>query len=277
LFALRAGFHASSGRVCRIGDGARAVERWRPLCTRGAATPGTPQHFRKLRTIMAVQQHLGFFDRREAGALLATKLDRFRGRADVVVLALSRGGAPVAYEIAKALNAPLDVMLTSTLPVPGHPEIVIGAIAGAGAQVLDDRVLGMCRSDPALVATILRDGAEELARRERTCRGGRAVVPIQGQCALLVADGITTGPTMRAAAIGARRLKPARLFIAAPVGSRAACAGLHDLVDDVICPYRPERFSTAADWFAQSQVPSDTDVCRMLERHARRESHRLSA
>jgi putative phosphoribosyl transferase len=226
---------------------------------------------------MAVQQHLGFFDRREAGALLATKLNRLRGGADVVVLAVSRGGAPVACEIAKALNAPLDVMLVRKLPAPGHPEIVMGAIAGAGVQVLDERVLGMCRPDPVVVAALVSDEAEELARRERAYRGGRAGVPIQGRVALLVDDGIATGTTMRAAAISARRLKPARVFVAAPVGSRAACDALRDLADEVICPYTPQLFTSAADWFAKFQEPSDKDIRRMLEQHAARESQRLSA
>ena len=226
---------------------------------------------------MAVQQHLGFFDRKEAGALLATKLYRFRGAANVVVLAVSHGGAPVAFEIAKALHAPLDVMLARRLPTPGHPEIVMGAMAGGGVQVLDDRVLGMCRPDPALVSALVGHEADELARRERACRGGRAVLPIQGRIALLVDDGIATGTTMRAAAIGARRLKPARLFVAAPVGSRAACSDLHDVADEVFCPYQPEVFSSVAEWFAQFEEPSDDDVCRLLEEHAARENHRLSA
>ena len=226
---------------------------------------------------MAEQQHLGFFDRREAGALLATKLFRFRGAANVVVLAVSRGGAPVAYEIARALNAPLDVMLASKLPAPGHPEIVMGAIAGAGVQVLDDRVVGMCRPDPVVVTALISDEAEHLSCHERACRGGRAVVPIQGRVALLVDDGIVTGTTMRAAAVGARRLKPARLFVVAPVGSRAACTGLHDVADDVICPYQPEHFASAAEWFSQFAEPSDEDVRRLIEKRAARESHRLSA
>ncbi|HET7219230.1 MAG TPA: phosphoribosyltransferase family protein [Vicinamibacterales bacterium] len=226
---------------------------------------------------MAAPQHLGFFDRREAGALLATKLCRLRGAADVVVLAVSRGAMPVAYEIAKALNAPLDLMLARKLPAPGHPEIVMGAIAGAGVHVLDERVLGMCRPDPVVVTALISDEAEELARRERACRAGRAVVPIQGRVALLVDDGLVTGTTMRAAAIAARRLKPARLFIAVPVGARAACERLRDLADEVICPYMPQPFSSAADWFAEFQEPSDKDVRRILEQHAMRESHRLSA
>lgn len=227
--------------------------------------------------MMVVQQHVGFFDRREAGALLATKLDRFRGAANVVVLAASRGGAPVAYEIARALNAPLDVMLAMKLPAPGHPEIVMGAIAGAGVQVLDDRVTGMCRPDPIVVTELVRDEAEELARRERACRGGRAVVPIQGRFALLVDDGIISGTTLRAAALAARRLKPARLFIIAPVGSRAACSSLRDIADDVICPYQPELVSSAAEWFSRFEEPSDEDVRRLIEKQAAREAHRLTA
>lgn len=226
---------------------------------------------------MALQEHLGFFDRREAGALLATKLYRFHGGANVVVLAVSRGGAPVAYEIARALNAPLDVMLASQLPAPGHPEIVMGAIAGGGVQILDDRVVGMCRPDPVVVTALIGDEAEELARHERACRGGRAVVPIQGRFVLLVDDGIITGTTMRAAAMGVRRLKPARLFVIAPVGSRAVCCGLHDVADDVICPYQPEHLSSAAEWFSRFEEPSDDDVRRLLEKQATREGHRLSA
>jgi len=226
---------------------------------------------------MGVQQHLGFFDRREAGALLATKLSQLRGSTNVVVLAVAPGGVPVAHQIARALDAPLDVLVVRKLLAPGHPEIAMGAVAAGGVQVLDERVVGMCRPTPGALTALVCDESEDAARRERVYRGGRAPVPIQGRIALLVDDGAADCITMRAAATAARRSKPAYLVVTVPIGSRTACEELREIADEVICPYTPQLFSSVLPWFAQFPEPSDTDVRRILEQHATRERHQLSA
>jgi putative phosphoribosyl transferase len=208
-----------------------------------------------------------YADRAEAGDALAGELAHYRDRDDVVVLALPRGGVPVAARIATALNAPLDVLLVRKLGVPWHPELAMGAIAGAGETVeivRNEDVLG--RADPSDEAfeRVLRQESDELRRRERTYRRGRAGVAINGRVVILVDDGLATGATMRAAATAVRRQDPARLVIAVPIGSPRTCRTLAGLVDELVCPWAPERFVAVGQGYRDFGQVDDATVTRLL-------------
>src|SRR5216683_1964591 len=159
-----------------------------------------------------------FRDRREAGRQLAQHLAAYANRPDVLVLALPRGGVPVAYEVARALHAPLDVFLVRKLGLPGHEEYAMGAIASGGVRVLNPEVVDELHLPDELINTVTRRELQELERRERTYRGDRPFPDVRGKTVILVDDGLATGSTMLAAAEALRRLGPARLIIAGPAG-----------------------------------------------------------
>ena len=159
-----------------------------------------------------------FRDRREAGRLLAQKLAAYANRPDVVVLALPRGGVPVAYEVARALGAPLDVFVVRKLGVPGHEELAMGAVATGGARVLYDQIVGDLNIPEYVIDKVEADERQELARRERAYRGGRPPLQVSGRTAILVDDGLATGATMRAAVKALRQLQPERIIMAVPDG-----------------------------------------------------------
>ena len=215
------------------------------------------------------QSHfLGFVDRREAGGLLATRLQRFAGRSEVVVLALPRGGVPVAYEVARALNAPLDVLVVRKLGLPGNPELAMGAIAAGGVRVLNPDVVTWLRPSPEEIEAAASAEQEELLRRERAYRGDRPAIPIAGRIAILVDDGLATGSTMRAAVLGARRLEPARVVVAVPVGAIRACEAVREVADEVVCPYMPDAFAAVGRWYLDFSQTTDEEVRRMLAAQA---------
>jgi len=190
----------------------------------------------------------------------------YEGRSDLVVLALPRGGVPVAYEVARALEAPLDVFVVRKLGMPGHPEFAMGAIAGGGISVLDQDVIAANEiSERALAAVVQREQAE-LARREKIYRASRPSVPVAGQVVIVVDDGLATGSTMRAAVLALRRQKPAGIVVAVPVGSRQACAALSEVADQVICALTPEPFSAVGLWYADFSETTDNEVRSLLER-----------
>jgi putative phosphoribosyl transferase len=202
-------------------------------------------------------------NRRAAGRELATKLARYAGRDDVVVLALPRGGVPVAFEVARALDAPLDVLLVRKLGVPGHEELAMGAIAAGGVTVLNEELihdLGVTQRE--ISATILRE-QEELDRRERSYRSGPPQ-RIRGRTVLLVDDGLATGSTMRAAAIALRRLGAARIVVAAPVGARETCTALRDCADEVVCTHAPAPFVGVGEWYDDFAQVGDDEVRALL-------------
>jgi putative phosphoribosyl transferase len=206
-----------------------------------------------------------FADRRNAGAVLASHLRMYQGRSDLVVLALPRGGVPVAYEVARALEAPLDVFVVRKLGVPGHPEFAMGAIAGGGISVFDQDVIAAnAISERALAAVVQREQVE-LARREKTYRASRPSVPVAGQVVIVVDDGLATGSTMRAAVLALRRQRPAGIVVAVPVGSRQACAALTEVADQVICALTPEPFSAVGLWYADFSETTDDEVRSLLE------------
>jgi predicted phosphoribosyltransferase len=208
-----------------------------------------------------------YADRAEAGDALAAELARYGGRDDVVVLALPRGGVPVAARIAAALNAPLDVLLVRKLGVPWHPELAMGAIAGTGERVevvRNEDVLGRGKPSDEEFARVLRQESDELRRRERAYRGDREPVPIAGRVVILVDDGLATGATMRAAATAVRRQHPARLVVAVPIGSPRTCRALAALVDEVVCPWAPERFVAVGQGYGDFRQVDDATVTRLL-------------
>jgi putative phosphoribosyl transferase len=209
-----------------------------------------------------------FRNRAEAGRALARALSRYAGRDDVVVLALPRGGVPVAYEVAKELGSPLDVFLVRKLGVPGHEELAMGAIASGGVLVLDERVLRWLGiSEDQIQKTLARE-LEELRRREAAYRHGRSLTDLKGKTVILVDDGLATGASMQAAARAVRRHEPARIVIAVPVASRATCDQFRDEVDEVVCAVTPEPFYAVGNWYEDFSQTTDDEVRELLERAA---------
>jgi len=207
-----------------------------------------------------------FSDRHEAGRQLASQLGDYQGREDVVVLGLPRGGVPVAYEVASALNAPLDVFLVRKLGVPGHPELAMGAIASAGVRVLNDVVIGWYGLTESEIDRVAAGEQEELARREREYRREQTPLDLRGRTVLLVDDGLATGSTMKAAVKAVRTLEPARIVVAVPVGATDTCRELRELADEVVCAHTPEPFSAVGLWYRDFSQTTDDEVRELLEK-----------
>jgi len=208
---------------------------------------------------------LPFADRAEAGSLLAAELAKLKLPANVIVLALPRGGLPVGLEVAKKLQAPLDVVIVRKLGVPWQPELAMGAIASGSVQTLDQdliRALGISREE---VDAVIDKERAEVERREKLYRKGRPALDLRGKTVLLVDDGLATGSTMLVAARYVRSLKPARMLIAVPVGSVQACERLKMEADDCICLATPEPFVAVGQWYADFPQVTDSEVQRFLE------------
>src|SRR6266545_2250388 len=183
-----------------------------------------------------------FRNRVEAGRVLARHLDRYANRDDVLVLGLPRGGVPVAYEVATALHAPLDVFIVRKLGVPGHEELAMGAIASGGIRVLNRDLFEHVHIPQRLVDAAVRREQAEIERRESEYRGGRPFPDLEGRTVILVDDGLATGSTMRAGAQALREKHPARVVVAVPVASRSACEEIGSEVDEIVCAETPEPF-----------------------------------
>lgn len=219
---------------------------------------------------MVDQAHqVRFRDRAEAGRAVARALSHYAGRDDVIVLALPRGGVPVASEAAKALGAPLDVFLVRKLGVPGHEELAMGAIASGGVLVLDEGVLRWLGISEEQVQRALARELDELRRRETAYRDGRPLPDLKGKTVILVDDGLATGATMQAAARAVRRHEPVRIVIAVPVASRAMCDELRDEVDEVVCAMTPAPFYAVGNWYEDFSQTSDEEVRELLARTRR--------
>jgi len=211
-----------------------------------------------------------FANRREAGVELASQLRQYAGRTDVVVLALPRGGVPVAYEVAEALDAPLDIFLVRKLGLPGHPELAMGAIASGGVRVLNEDVVRWYSVPERAIEAVAREEQAELERREREYRRGRPLIDLRGKTVILVDDGLATGSTMKAAVGAVRQHGPARVVVAVPVGAPAACEEFSDITDETVCARAPEPFSAVGQWYYDFSQTTDEEVRQLLEDHAAR-------
>ncbi|GAA2914896.1 hypothetical protein GCM10010517_81220 [Streptosporangium fragile] len=205
-----------------------------------------------------------FRDRRDAGRVLAGMLEHYRGRPGVIVLGLPRGGVPVAYEIAAALGAPLDVFLVRKLGVPGHEELAMGAVAGGGVVTLNDDIIHGLTVSPEVIERVIRRERQELRRRDRLYRGSRPAPEPDGRTVILVDDGLATGASMRAAVQALRRLHPARIVVAVPTAPRSACRELAPLVDEVVCAATPSPFFAVGYSYRDFDQTSDDEVRDLL-------------
>ncbi len=213
-----------------------------------------------------------FRDRTDAGRQLAARLPHYAGRDDVIVLALPRGGVPVGYEVAEALGAPLDVFLVRKLGTPGHEELAMGAIASGGVRVLNDQVVRMLRPAEEVIARVEAAERRELERREREYRGGQPPLDVRGKTVILVDDGLATGSTMRAAVAAVRKLGPARVVVAVPVGAAETCEEFEGEADEAVCAREPDPFYAVGAWYDDFSQTTDEEVRDLL---ARRETARV--
>ena len=212
-----------------------------------------------------------FRDRRHAGRQLARALAAYAGRPDVVILAVPRGGVPVASEVARALDAPLDVLLVRKLGVPGYEELAFGALATGGVRVLNEELVQHLGISPQVIAAVTVAERKELQRRRRAYRGHRRGPPVRGRIVILIDDGVATGASLHAALVVLRRARPARIVVAVPVAAPEACAALRAEVDEVICARTPDLFHAVGHWYADFAPPSDADVRGLLGGSARPE------
>jgi len=205
-----------------------------------------------------------FRDRAKAGQALAAKLERYSGISNVVVLAIPRGGAPVAYEVARSLGAVMDVFLVRKLGVPWQEELAFGAIASGGTKVIDGALVRDLGLSHAEIQAITAREQTELERRERAYRDGRPGVDVRARIAILIDDGLATGSSMLAAVRALRVLAPARVVVAVPVAPQNTCSRLRSEADEVICAYTPEPFGAVGAWYEDFTQTTDEEVRWLL-------------
>lgn len=205
-----------------------------------------------------------FVDRCDAGRQLASKLMEFADDARAVVLALPRGGVPVAYEVAVALHAPLDVFVVRKLGVPGHRELAMGAIASGGVRVLNSEVIDALRIQPAAVESVAARELDELERQQRTYRGNQPLPELAGRIVILVDDGLATGSTMRAAIAAVRQSHPARIVVAVPVAALETARRIGREADTVVFLYAPQNFYAVSMWYQDFSQTTDEEVRQLL-------------
>lgn len=208
--------------------------------------------------------HPLFRDRTDAGRVLAAELTRYAGRSDVLVVALPRGGVPVAYEVARALAVPLDVFLVRKLGLPGHEEFAMGAIATGGVQLINEEVIRAYGVSAAQIDSVVAAEQRELERRERTYRDGRPLRRLAGRTVILIDDGLATGFSMRAAVTALRAQSPAAIVVAVPVAAAETCDELRLLVDEVVCAETPEPFYAVGIWYEDFAQTTDEQVHELL-------------
>jgi putative phosphoribosyl transferase len=203
-------------------------------------------------------------DRRHAGLELARRLGHLRGSDDLVVLALPRGGVPVAYEVARALDAPVDVFVVRKLGLPGHPEYAMGAIASGGVRVLNADAVRLYGIPNAVINRIAHEEQTELERRERAYRDGRPPIDLRDRVVVLIDDGLATGSTMKAAVQAVRAHAPATVIVAVPVGSPDACREFAAIADEIVCARAPDHFAAVGQWYDDFRQTTDEEVRALL-------------
>lgn len=206
-----------------------------------------------------------FRDRQDAGIQLAAELSAYRNDPAVFVLGLPRGGMPVAYEVARALNAPLDVFVVRKLGVPGHKELAMGAIASGGIQVLNRDVIESLQISAPIIDAIARHEQQELERQQQIYRDDLPFPDLAGRKVIIVDDGLATGSTMRAAVRALRRATPARIVVAVPVGAAETCRNLRGEADEVVCAVTPGDFHAVSLWYHEFSQTTEQEVRRLLE------------
>ena len=208
-----------------------------------------------------------FRDRDEAGRHLGAALSgRFGNRDDILVLALPRGGVPIAYEVARALRAPLDVFIVRKLGLPGHEEFAMGAIASGGVRVLNDEAFSQMTIPPHVVDAVATREMRELERRERSYRGSKPPLDVRGKTVIVVDDGLATGSTMRAAVRALRQMEPAAIIVAVPVAAVQTCSEFRSEADDIVCLRTPEPFQAVGLWYEDFTQTTDEEVHDLLDR-----------
>jgi putative phosphoribosyl transferase len=205
-----------------------------------------------------------FQDRTDAGRQLAEELLSYAGRDDVIVLALPRGGVPVAFEVAQRLGVPLDVFIVRKLGVPGHEELAMGAIASGGVRVLNEDVLYVLPDAQSIVEMVTAIEREELKRRERNYRSDRPAPEVRGRTVILVDDGLATGATMRAAAAALRQQGAAKIIVAVPVGAPSTCHEIRRVADEVVCLQTPGSFMGVGQYYEDFSQTTDEEVRELL-------------
>ena len=216
-----------------------------------------------------------FRNRIDAGQFLASKLTEYANRPDVMVLALPRGGVPVAYEVAQKLHAPLDIFVVRKLGVPGHEELAMGAIASGGVRVLNHEVVSYIRIPGSVIDEVAAAELRELQRREQLYRGPRPPLDVRGRTVIIVDDGLATGSSMRAAVRALRQKEPKEIVVAVPVGARETCDSFKNEVDTMaICAITPEPFQAVGLWYLDFSQTTDEEVHNLL---ARAEQTRVAA
>jgi putative phosphoribosyl transferase len=205
-----------------------------------------------------------FRDRTDAGRQLAEELLRYGGRDDVIVLALPRGGVPVAFEVAQRLDVPLDVFVVRKLGVPGHEELAMGAIASGGVRVLNEDVLYVLPDAQSIVEMVTAIEREELKRRERDYRSNRPAPEVRGRTVILVDDGLATGATMRAAVSALRQQGAAKIIVAVPVGAPSTCHEIRRVADEVVCLQTPGSFMGVGQYYEDFSQTTDEEVRELL-------------
>jgi putative phosphoribosyl transferase len=213
-----------------------------------------------------------FRDRTEAGRLLADKLAEYANRKDLLILALPRGGVPVAFEVAKALNAPLDIMVVRKLGVPGHEELAMGAIAPGGVRVFDAGVVQQSHVSSSTIDAIIVKEQTEMERRETVYRGNAPTADVHGKIVILVDDGLATGSTMRAAVTAVKRGQPEKIVIAVPTAPPGSVNELRTEVDEVVACITPRLFFGVGEWYQKFNQVSDEEVRALLLESKRRET-----
>ena len=207
-----------------------------------------------------------FRDRTEAGQVLASKLTKYLNQVNTVILALPRGGVPVAYEIGKELGLPVDIFVVRKLGVPGHEELAMGAIASGGVRHINRNVVDQLRIDSETIDVASRREQKEIERREQLYRGQRPPVDVRNKTVILVDDGLATGSTMRAAIAALRQHRPARIVVAVPAAAPQTCSEIADEVDEIICAATPEPFYAVGQWYQEFSQTTDEEVRDLLAR-----------